>query len=287
MMMRWLFQSRRLLALLALVVLVLALLPNRIVDRITHGPSHAVQMPVGPTSRGIRRVGLWLRPESRENGSAREGDETLKSERDMAVLRYRRLEDELREARERIEQLSQVREQMKNSTVDLLDARVTAWVSEPSAATLRISRGSKAGVGYNMVVASGINLVGRIADDPGAFTANVRLITSANTALAVRIVPAELDAPPREAVATLYAGGNPNELTAVVPATQVVREGDVAYLSDDGWPEEARALVVGRVAGVLPEPTDPLLRRRVVVRPVPTLPALSRVIVIVPHTLEH
>lgn len=284
-MIRSLFHPRRTLVLLALAVLILACMPAETTQYLTGTPNRFVRMVLAPLSDGIRAAALWLRPQAPDSRPMIESA-LLLAERDQAVRLYRQKEDELREAEERIEQLGRVRERVGTSSISLVDARVNGWLSGPSASVLRISRGTRDGVGPNMVVASGVNLVGRVGEQPGVLNADVRLITSPGTHLAVRIVPASLGEMTREALATLEVSPNQLEFTCVVPATNDVREGDLAYLSDSTWPPEAGALVVGRVVEVVREPTDPLLRHRVTVRPVLELNKLSRVIVVVSQVQE-
>lgn len=284
-MIRSLLHPRRTLVLLALAALILACMPVETTSYLTGAPSRFMRMVLAPLSDGVRAAGLWLRPQSPESGPTVD-NQVLLAERDQAVRLYRQKEDELREARERIDHLSRVRERLGTSSINLVDARVNGWLPGASASVLRISRGSRDGVGRNMAVASGVHLVGRVGEQPGVLNADVRLITSPGTLLAVRIVPASLGEAQRETLATLELSPNGSGFTAVIPATQDVREGDLAYLSDETWPPEARALVVGKVVGVVQEPTNPLLRRRITVAPLKELEKLSRVIVIVPQDQE-
>lgn len=284
-MIRSLLQPRRLLAAFTLVIFVMACMPNGFVAAVTGGPSNTLRFLIAPVSNGTRYLSLLARPGRAANDMTPEV-EALQSQYDQADRRIRELEGELREARERIAQLAGVREIMGGTTVDLPDARVNAAMIDSTASVLRISRGQRAGIHQNMVVASGAHLVGRISAEPGPFSSDVKLITSPHTSLAVRLLPPVPDGMSRETLTTLTVAENRREFTAIVPATQDVRVGDRAYLADDSWPAEARALIVGQVVSVEKEQQDPLLRRRVVVRPVPPLASLANVIVIVPRNMD-
>ena len=72
------------------------------------------------------------------------------------------------------------------------------------------------------------------------------------------------------------------EFIAVVSEDQPIQIGDLAHLEDRTWPREARAVVVGKVVEIAPDPNDPVLRQRVVIQPIRSLRHLSRLVVLVP-----
>lgn len=272
--------QRHVLAGVVVLLLVSSLLPGGWVNSYSRAPRHLLGAITAPLTRPLKRLSDAIRRPAEVdvfgNDPSRWKD-ALESE----VQYRRRLEQELREARDNIAQLSHVRQHLDLSGFELKVAYVTHGSNDPAHPALTISRGRRDGLQPGFVVASGFNLVGRVTS-VGPASSTVTLITAADTLLSTRIVPVTLDAPPREHLAQLRPQKGAGRFTAQANVDDPVEVGDLAHLADHFWPPEAQALVVGSVTAIEKDPSDPLLRRIIEVMPPRSLAYLDRVVVLVP-----
>ncbi len=266
--------------LVVVVVLVTALLPARWAAVVSDPPRHLLRALLAPTTHLIKPLAdSWARPPESELDHG--GVVQLRANYEQALQYNRRLEDQLEDARRKIAQLSQIRQELSLTGVELLPAAVTSWSGDAVYPAMTLDRGGRNRLRAGLVVAHGFNLIGRVTD-AGPLSSRVGLITAPGTQLVVRIVPAIPGASPRELVCLIEAEKGTESFWTITGSTEPVRVGDLAHLSDDSWPDEARGLVVGRVTGVEKDQSDPTLRNRVIVTPVRQLRYLNRVVVMLP-----
>jgi cell shape-determining protein MreC len=275
----WLNQ-RRALAITAALLLVSSMLPARWANWLSHRPRALVHAVVVPITDPLHKLSTTVRSDPQIRLEL--GDQAQLEANYQSLLQYaRQLEGELADAREQIAQLSQIRQHLGLGRTGSVPASVTGW---PSAThSLILNRGRRHDLTEGLVVAEGFNLVGRLSH-VSAVNATVRLVTAPGTHMLVRILPAEPGPAQRELRVQLQVEADGRSFFARTDVDAPVRAGDLAHLADpENWPAEAQGLVVGRVESVDPDPRDPLLRRKVVVRPLRTMTNLTRVVVIVPR----
>lgn len=282
---------RRLLALLAVLLLVSSFLP---VDqdsqaaeqrrawgsRLAERPRALVAAAISPVTRLLHALSTGLRSQDRDPVLWDTWDD-LAVRYGRALQRNERLEQENTALKRQIAQLSQIRELFGLAGVSLVDARVNASSTDPLNPVLTINRGERHGVRRQMAVASAFSLVGEVTN-VGPFTSDVRLITAPGTQLRVRLVPPTPDAAARTIEVQLERAEDGPWFEVQLGTQQPVQPGDLAHLSDPIWPTEAMGFVVGQVIEVGPDPDDPLNFQRVIVKPIPPLTRLNRVTVLVP-----
>lgn len=263
------------------LLLVGSFLPPAIARVTSDKPRDLVRMLHTPVTQALKRVGDSIR--SPDDLKVDLGPEREMEQNYRELLRYaRQLEDDLRRSQAMVANLTQMRQGLGMRATRLLPAVVTAPPTGPASPTLTIDRGTREGIAPGQVVAAadGFNLAGLITD-AGPLTASVQLITKPGTRLDVRILPPTPGASPREVFTQLQLNDK-GQFEAVLGADRPVNKGDLAHLSDDHWPAEARGFVVGTVIAVQSLPQDPLVYRRVIVQPVRSLAHLKDVIVLVP-----
>ena len=253
-------------------------LPTRWIDPVTSAPSGVMQMATAPLRDPLHQLASSIR----RPPDATIGVEYQAMEKNYGeLLAYtQRLEQELREAREQIAQLSQVRESNSLEGVVLQSCQVTGPFGEARRELLSITPGSRKGIREGMVVADGFHLVGKVTESTPQ-SATVVLITAKGMRPVARLVPPTGETGPRGTLVQLAATGE-QTFEVKVGVDQAVQVGDLAHLEDDMWPSEAQALVLGRVTAVERWPDDPELYRRVVVTPMRSLVHMTRVVVMVP-----
>lgn len=267
------------------VVLVLLLINTQLkaqwATKLGHIPRAVVSMVVSPFSGTLHSFSTMIRGrDDRATIDVGPGHD-LATEYGFAKQRIIQLEDQLDKARRQIEALSQIRAVSDLSGFSLVDARVTGYQDNPLKPVLTIDRGTNRGIHAQMAVSDGFNLVGRVNQAFPA-TADVELITARGTQLQVRIVPATVDAGPRDVREMITLNEARNAFEVTIDKDDPVQVGDLAHLIDERWPAEARGLVVGRVTRVSEDPQNKFLFKRVVIHPMPALTKLDRVTVLVP-----
>lgn len=276
--MRRLFTQQRVLALLVAFLLVSSFLPGRIAFALASRPRHALALVLAPPTDFLKRLGDAVRRPPLDAGA--QDHAQVRRDRDRLLQYSRRLELEVFEARQTIEQLTRMNRQPELAGLKFLAANVTAW-PPGNAPALVINRGSRDGLEVGWVVVSGMNLVGTIAE-VGSVSSTVRLINAPRSVVGLRILPPTPGPAGPGIFARATASATGAEFAAESTEADKVKPGDLAHLDDNRYPPEARAFVVGRVARVEPSPRDPQLRRQIVVTPVESLIHMSQVVVILP-----
>lgn len=279
---RSLLTQRRALALVVVLAVLCSMLPAGCSAKLTDRLSDVVHLPLMPFTNALHWFGARLHG---PQPTAELGDtQRLANEYVEALAYQRQLEEALADAREQIAQLAQIRNHRVFTGYSLQPAAVVAG-SDYTSPTITINRGTRHGVQPNQPVAFGTNLVGRVTD-VGPTSATVTLITAPGSRLDVRFIPPQAGPAPLgdDGQLELFEGGP--QFFCILDMTSPVQEGDLAYLSDERWPIEARGLFVGQVVTVEKAPDDPTLRKRVIVKPIPSLRHLTRVVVFVPIEAE-
>ncbi len=274
-------RERTLLALI-LGLLILSQLPTKAAGVLWSEPAYLFRMILQPPAYALKRLSDKLRPP----GSAElvpQDYTQLKSEYERLVQQSRRLEQDLLEARQQIEQLSGVRQRFPDTRFGLIAAAVTNWSGDPLNPTLTINRGSEDGLRVNQPVVQGLQLVGWL-EQVQPRLATVRLISRPRTKMGVRLAPPRAAESKRSPVLLeLEADATGLRLMGELTKVENVKEGDWAHLHYDPYAMElARGFLVGQVEKIRPSPQDPHHRYQVVVRPVVGLAKLGYVSVVVP-----
>lgn len=279
---RSLLTPRRLLALVVALLLISSMLSAPVADRVTRGPRSLVSAALNPVTGVLRALGRSIRgseqPDTPWPGAT---DVELELELGRALRIIRQLEGELRRAQDQVAQLSQIRDQFGLQGVRLIDARVTAYNGSTIDPVITIDKGSSKGLRKGSVVASGFNLVGEVVR-VGPVSADVKLITAANTNIIARLVTPIADVQPRILEAMLHRAKDGQYFVTEPGVDSPVQVGDLAHLSSERWPPEAQGFVVGKVTVVDKDASNPFLAKRVIVEPMLPLAALRRVTVLVP-----
>lgn len=267
---------RRALMSLLLLFVVISLLPAQWVGALTYRPRYLLEAALAPADHLLKPLADALRrpPELSVELSNRE-------EYQRALQQIIQLQFRLRQANERVAELSKIRDQLKLVGVGLMPATVTSWRSNRIHPSLMINRGSRHGLAPGMAVVRSFNLVGRVVH-VGPVTSTIGLINAPDSYLIVMIKPPVAGLEPRQMVCQVYTTPGRNELWADTDEDDPIRVDDLAHLYDDTWPSHTRGFVVGKVTRIEPHPDDPILRRRVVLTPVRSLAHLDRVTVVVP-----
>lgn len=257
------------------LLLVACVLPERWAGAISHGPRAAVETLITPVSHPARSIAINFvethQPEL-------ETIESMRQQRDEYHRLAYKLQLELDHQRSLNQQLSQISQMFDGFTDQrFVNASVVAGSTNFGQNSLRLNRGSKAGLSIGNVVTKGIHLVGRIVD-VSPMTSTVSLINMPQTSLQVRFAP---DSPqvPRQVEAIINISKDGKYFIGEIDGNQPVQEGDNAFLADNKWPREG--YIVGKVISVEVSSLD-LLRRKVIVEPQIPLWSLSDVIIMVP-----
>ena len=275
-----LLRPQQLLLILTLLLLIASMLPSKWAMSLSRQPRHFINAAIRPVTHPLKMVSDHLRrPTDLQAIGVQQT--LLRQQYEVALQTIRQLEWQLDEARQEIAALSQAREYLGLRGVQLYPASVVAWSGGASQPSLTINRGSNHGLRVGLVAASGFNLVGRLSS-VGPVTSTVRLVTSPETQLTVKIVPPSPDSPARQLLVQAISTGQDNLFMAQTDVTDPVEVGDLAHLADDNWPGEAAGLVLGKVVKVESDPDDPILRRLTYIQPIRSFAYLSRVVIEVP-----
>jgi cell shape-determining protein MreC len=253
-------------------------------------PRNAVRFLLTPATKPLHALAASVRsPAVVDTDEATR--EKLAADNEKLNARVRQLEEQLRVAGVRIDELSAMRNSsaLKLKNVKLIDASVTSWRGGATP-IITINRGSSDGIAEGMVVGAGANLVGRVSSvSSGAAT--VSLISTPGTLLDVRILPAGAEPSPREIVVQCQPNKGSETFWAEAAQSDPIQAGDLAHLrlADNAlatqarWRDESAGMIVGKVVRVEDHPDDPKLRTRVIIEPRLKLQSLTRVVVLVPE----
>ncbi len=268
---------KRLLVLIAALLVLMSLLPGRVATAIASPPREVLAAVTLPVSVPLKVVSTALRRP--ETGLALD-DEHHPGQ----GLKYRaQLEQELERLRQENRMLRQARDIVGDqAAVRLVSARVgSASTGDGVQPTLTIDRGRRHGVEAGQAVVWGFILVGQVSR-AGPVTSDVGLVTAADTGLEARIVPPTRSAPARQWRGWVAYDRRQGALIAELDdPEQEVEAGDVAHLADISWPSPAQGFVLGRVETVQRDPGQPYLIRHAIIRPLMPLEALTQVSVLV------
>jgi hypothetical protein len=166
--------------------------------------------------------------------------------------------------------------------ISFVGAKVVGFNGDRKNPILTINIGSDHGVRDGLTVVWGADLLGKVVST-SVSTADVQLITAADTRMQVRITRPVLDPTvvPVPAYIQLSDDGR-TFYTDEFALDSPVQVGDLALLADESWQFRARGFIVGTVTQVGPHPDKPLLNQRVVIRPNRPLASVYGVIVLVP-----
>jgi hypothetical protein len=185
---------------------------------------------------------------------------------------------ELIEAKRVIAILTEVRRQYPLRGVQLVPATVVDLSVRPRRLAIKLGRGH--GIGLQMAVTDGGNLIGRIGR-VGPVSADVWPITATGTSLAVRIDVPSIGRAARGVAVMLQANGDGLSLNGRVDVGSV-KTGQWAYLDDPEWPRDVHLFVVGIVDEVAADESDPTLHSRVRIKPIRSFARLRAVQVVLP-----
>lgn len=273
--------QRHVLILVTGLAFVSSFLPTGVSQWLWSRPRYVKDLLLAPLCDPLHALSMNVRPRA-GSSTAAGSDAALEVGRSRNYLR--KLESELKEAREKLAQYERVSSLARAGLLnlrglDLVWARVTGWSGPPDQPVLIINRGRKDGLTEGLAVTDGVNLVGTL-QSVGPVTSGVVLVSAARASLEVRIVPPTLEAPTRELPGYLQYDGKRKCFYLVAPKQTDVRAGDLAHLTGGGWPDEAKGLVVGAVVAVEPD-VDPHFSR-VIVQPAADMRYLQRVVILVP-----
>lgn len=289
-------QQNRIVVLVVLLLLGSSLLSSRWARTLSQPPRYVVAMLVSPLTRPLHALGSAVR--SREQDPPAFGSDVGKLTFMLKEAQAQRanLRIQLHEAQDTIATLTRMKGYLSFAGTRLLPARVTQSAANPAHPTLMIDKGQRDGIYPGFVVASEFNLVGRITY-VGNSHATVALLMKPKRYLQVAIMAnlaGTVKMPGQETKVMAQVSDNGTLLTAVVPAVSQIRPGYITRLlpssrsgqmgqtalTEASWPREAWGLVVGRVTKVVPDPDDPISRKRIEIRPLNWHPHLTEVVVI-------
>lgn len=193
------------------------------------------------------------------------------------------LEQDIARLRNLSDNLAIINALVDTEDISFVGAKVIGFNGNRTNPILTINIGSDPhGVRDGLAVVWGADLLGKVVST-SVSTADVQLITAADTKMQVRITRPVLDPTvvPVPAYIELADDGR-TFFTDEFPLDSPVKEGDLALLADESWQFRARGFIVGTVVQVGPHPDRPLLNQRVVIRPNRPLASVYGVIVLVP-----
>ena len=280
---RHIVTPRRLLGAVVVLLLAASLSPARLITPIANVPRWVVQVPVGPPSALLRSLGAYLRPADYDPATPQSSPEQLGRQLALARQEIRNLEKRVADLQRENARLARAREQGGDELagIRMVDARVSGVSGSELKPVLTIARGQQHGIREGQAVVFWDSLVGEV-EMVGPLSAEVRLITAAETGLAVELVPPVVDAA-RKIQAWAELSENRTAFIAETARQRTVKVGDLAHLRDDGWPAVAQGFVVGKVTDVRPKKERPLELQRVTIKPQAPLRQLDRVTILVPR----
>lgn len=262
---------------------------------VTSAGREVVLWTVWPVSQPLHLLATAARPPTYRPPTPHEADER------EAIIEWQeatiqRLQEQLQDVTAQHEELSGLSGLVDFTRTTLLPASVTASRPDPRRPMLTIDAGTRSGVTQGQAVVTlnriGPQLVGQVVD-ARATTSDVLLLTRPGATVQADLLAPDPGEVPRSYAAQLQPLGGTNSgggFYADPPLTHDVRVGDVARLTDDLWPREARWMIVGRVTevwngieGVPKHPTNPLALQRVIIRPAVDLGGVRRVQVLIPR----
>lgn len=281
---RWL-TSNRLFVLICMVLLISSLLPARWAGMVAALPHNLVTLVTSPVTYQLKTFSDRIRPVAADDPLVDgQQDWRVWYEKFQRQKQYsQQLAEALRQARKQLSTFERLLSMVGEADVKFLNARVAAYHHSGPKKSLTIDRGESDGVESGQAVVDGenLNLVGRV-EQAGWRTSTVRLITSAETHLKVRLLPPDVGVSVEGTPQWIRMSDDGQTFQFQVPFNAAVAQGDMAHLADDRWPGFAQGFIVGQVSEVKPDPSNPKLYQIVVIDPMPAMAALNDVTVLVP-----
>ncbi len=278
--------SRQSLLPLAIALLIVSsLLPAGPARWVSKVPVDMLGMALNPVRRPLHQLSVSIRGEQKE--PRERPAEGLAAENDRLRVMLERKSIELARAQQVIADLRGLRKQLHLTGFNPLEADTVAARYESGHPTITLNIGKADNVAEGQVVASGVDLVGRVARAQ-MMSCEVRLITEPGPPLQVRLVPRDLGDPRR--IGALLVRYDVRRAAFIAEVSVIggsaVKVGDDAMLDDPQWPT-GQGLVVGTVTALTPLPDDPSRRATLVIQPRKDLLRLHGAIVIVPNEGEN
>ncbi len=280
--------ARQVVFVIAGLFAVAALLPGRfafVPGKLAHGAVSFAVLPARPVQR-------WLvgSDPAGTNPALRDTPEnTLRADLDLALTEVQRLRQQNAELKQLVEELGMIGDLLARQNLDEFRQVTATVLPGGSGGVLNLSTGSADGIAPGQTVVYGSQVVGRVVEPVGPFSASVALVTETAPDLSVRIVapPSENQPgsilPARETDARVTLDADAGLFIADdLGLTDDVRVGDTVYLADEFSYADARGFRLGTVIEAAPLPENPELLQRVVVRADTDLSRLGRVVVLVP-----
>lgn len=264
---------------ICLLLLISALLPASWAGQVSHLPHSFVQFAIAPISGQLHHLSLAIRPSEPAalvDTSQRDWQRQFFTQKQYTT----RLAEEVRILQRQLAAFKRIAAVVgDNQQLSFVASNVSASFRNGGKVSLMIDHGMSSGVQLDDAVVVGEYLIGKI-DQVNAVTSDVRLITSADTYLKVRIMPADPGTGLDTDAKWIRLDEDGKAFSVQVPATTEIRPGDIAHLADESWPIEANGFVVGQVTEVIADPADPMLYRFVRIEPRVNLETLDEVYVL-------
>ncbi len=277
---QWLNQ-KRVLVIVAFLLLVTSLLPGRVSSAIAYIPYQLVRAMIAPPGTMIRSI-VGGDQEELDIHITEGGRDELEQRLGQAYAFIRQLELKVQNLETMIDRLTRTSERIELAGLRMVDARVASFSGNDSRPVIELERGSRKGIRKGQAVVHGFNLVGEV-ELVTAMTANVELINGVGSSLMVRLLPPSPGPAPRGGLETLIEYDPELEAFVVeLGVNEDVCVDDLAHLIDSRWREESHGFIVGKVVKIDNKTDRPLLTRRVIIKPTVSLADLNRVTVLVP-----
>lgn len=283
---RSLLNSKRLLFMLAALMLILSAMPLWFTAPIGGVGRGGVLAAVSPIAGMLKSIAVTIRPPE-EDRIDHGSEEQLVASYEMALMLNRKYEAEIASKDEQIQRLRLSKSVLQLEGTEMIDVRVVGYSGDRDNPILTVNRGTAGDVGNRMAVIWETNFVG-VVDSNRSLTADVRLITAPGSTILARIQPLTPEAAVRTAEYFLEINEDGTAFKVDVPSGTAIAVGDVASVSDSQghWPNEAIGSFIGKVTSVKPTDSDPLRFDTVTVTPMIELSRLSRVTVLRPVEQE-
>ncbi len=268
---------KRVLIALAVMLLISSQLPSTAATTLSYIPHSFVSLISQPAALLIR-LSTTLRPPRAQNPDFAVGGD-LAEQLAQAKVYIDNLEQEVIELRQVSQSLAQIDALLDLGGIKLVGANVLGFNGDLENPILTIGVGSNDGLREGLAVVWGAGLVGKVVATSGN-TADVQLITAADTKLQVRVAKPNATTTPLPAFIEVADDGR-SFFTEEFAIDDPVQAGDIVHLADNSWQFRANGFLVGVVTEV-GESERPLLNSRVVIHPTQSLASLTRVAVLVP-----
>jgi len=271
---------KRVLIAIAVLLLLSSQLPTGAATAIGSIPRSFVGFISKPASI-LHRMSATLRPGRTNAPDFTPGGE-LADQLAQANVYIDTLEQEILELRDVSQSLAQIDALLDLGGIRLIGANVLGFNGDLENPIITIGVGESSGLREGLAVVWGAGLVGRVIST-SAQTADVQLVTAADTKLQVRIAQPVRDGVTEPLPAFIQVADDGRSfITEDFAVDAPVEVGDLVHLADDSWQFRARGFIVGVVTEAIDHPDRPYLNKYVVIRPTLPLPSLTRVAVLVP-----